>query len=437
MAEGASRKGGEKVKGFTFSDAVKTAIETGDTSDLKAISEIANQRLAALKAHRATEQTKARRKRGDGGTYQRGRVWWIFYTHNGKKIWESSRSGKEPDAQKLLKNRMGEIVTGNFLGTDAERVTVAELADDVVNDYRINQQDSLDKAIRSANRIKNFFGSAKAHTVRGDLVKKYIAKRQDENAANGTINRELAFLKRSFNLGIRNERIVRKPYIPLLQENNVRKGFFEYPEFVAVRDACPDYFKPVVTFAYYTGWREGEIFSLRWNQIDLQAQEIRLDAGETKNDEGRIIMLEGELLETLQAQWERRKVTQVPGFSPTLLCQYVFHRNGKQLKDIRDVWWGACVAAGLGQMIEVDGKKKYQGKLFHDFRRTGCRDMIRAGIPERVAMQISGHKTRSVFDRYNIVSTNDLKRAAKKRWEHVQEQEERAKKVVAMNRGKA
>jgi len=153
-------------------------------------------------------------------------------------------------------------------------------------------------------------------------------------------------------------------------------------------------------------------------------------------------MLDGELLETLQAQWERRKVVQLPGYSPTLLSHFVFHRNGKRIGgksgDIRDVWHNACIAAGLGQMIEIesDGKKKkyYQGKLFHDFRRTGCRDMIRAGIPERVAMKISGHKTRSVFDRYNIVSQNDLKEAARKRSEHAQTQS-RKSNVVSMKGG--
>src|SRR5262249_44866995 len=258
-------------------------------------------------------------------------------------------------------------------------------------------------------------------------------------AANATINRELAFLKRAYNLGIEAEKIVRKPYVPMLKEDNVRSGFFEYGEFLAVRDACADYFQPVVTFAYYTGWPKEEILSLRWSQVDLAAEEIRLEVGSDKNEEGRVIYLDGELLETLKTQWERRKVTQIPG-QPPILCPIVFHNNGKPIKDIRDVWHNACIAAGLGQMIEVErkGKKKqkYKGKFFHDFRRTGCRDMIRAGIHERVAMQISGHKTRSVFDRYNIVSPNDLREAARKRSEHVQEQEERARKVVAMNQNR-
>ena len=255
---------------------------------------------------------------------------------------------------------------------------------------------------------------------------------------NATINRELAFLKRAFNLGIETGKISRKPYIPMLKENNVRSGFFEWAEFAAIRDACPDYFKPVVTFAYYTGWRKEEILSLLWSQVDLASGEIRLEVGTDKNDAGRVIALDGELLEMMQAQWGRRKVVEIPGQSPALLCPYVFHRNGKLIGgsagDIRNVWQKACVEAGLGQMVEVErnGKKekKYSGKLFHDFRRTAVRDMIRAGVPERVAMMISGHKTRSVFDRYNIVSLNDLREAARKRWTHTREQEEKARKAL-------
>src|SRR5262249_14923412 len=173
-----------------------------------------------------------RRKRGDGGVYVRGRIWWVTYSNNGEKVCESSGSDKESEARKLLKKRMGEIVTGHFIGPDAERITVAELANDVVTDYRVNEQDSLDKAIRSAKRIKDFFGNTKAHALKGDSIKRFIAQRQTEGAANATINRELAFLKRAYNLGIEAEKIVRKPYVPMLKEDNVRSGFFEYGEFL-------------------------------------------------------------------------------------------------------------------------------------------------------------------------------------------------------------
>ncbi len=181
---------------------------------------------------------------------------------------------------------MGEIVTGNFIGPDAERATVAELADDVVTDYRVNEQDSLDKPIRSANRIKDFFGNAKAQGIKADQIKRFAAARQAEGATNGSINRELAFLKRAYNFGIEAEKIVRKPYIPMLKENNVRTGFFERGDLISLRDALVDYLKPVVTFAYYTGWRKQEILKLTWSQVDLHARTVRLNAGATKSDAG-------------------------------------------------------------------------------------------------------------------------------------------------------
>ncbi len=189
-----------------------------------------------------------------------------------------------------------------------------------------------------------------------------------------------------------------------------------------MRDSLPDYFQPVVTFAYHTGWRKREILSLKWNQVDLEARTIRLDPGTTKSREGRSIALDGELLQVIQRQWEKRKVAQIPGHSPTLLCPYVFHRDGRPIGDFRDAWAKGTKEAGL------------TGKIFHDFRRTAVRNMIRAGVPERVAMMISGHKTRSVFDRYNIVSEEDLKEAARKTWAHTQAQDT-ASKVVPLKSG--
>jgi len=287
----------------------------------------------------------------------------------------------------------------SFRRPDAERVTIRELAEQFLNDYRINQKKSLDKAQRMVKRhdddgkeidseLMAYFGDYKEHSLGTDCVKSYIANRLEAGAANATINRELAALRRMFNLGIQTGKIHRKPYIPMLKENNVRSGFFEHGEFVTFREALPDYLQPVVTFAYYTGWRRGNIFNLRWNQVDLNARTVRLNPGTTKNDAGQLGILKGELLEAIQKQWERRKVVTIPGQSPTLLCPYVFHRDGKPIKDPRKSWYKARGATGLTT------------KIPHDFRRTAVRDMVRAGLPERVAMMISGHKTHSVFDRY-------------------------------------
>jgi integrase len=373
---------------------------------------------------------KMKGKKGNGSVFQRGAVWWVKYYRNGKPYRESSKSTKEAVARRLLRKRQGEIAIGQFIGPDAERVAIRELAEDYLNDYRVNARKSLDKAERMVKRhdddgkemaseLMAYFGDCRAHNVATDNVKKYVVQRLDEGAANATINRELAALKRMFNLGLQAGKIQRKPYIPMLKENNARQGFFEHGEFVAFRNSLPEYFKPVVTFAYYTGWRKQEILSLKWNQVDLNARTVRLDVGTTKNDKGRLVILDGELLEVIQGQWERRKVAEIPGQSPTLLCSYVFHRDGKPIRDFRKAWDKAREETGLA------------AKTLHDFRRTAVRDMVRAGVNERVAMMISGHQTRSVFDRYNIVSEDDLKEAARKSWEHAQSQA-KASNVVAM-----
>jgi integrase len=384
---------------------------------------------SAQKKPRAERRREARKaKKGNGSVFPRGSVYWIKYYRNGKVYRESSGTVSETKARKLLNKRLGEIALGRFIGPDAERVTIRELAVQYLNDYRVNQKKSLDKAERMVKRhdddgkemdseLMAFFGDCKAHSVGTDRVKAYVAQRLEQGVANATVNRELAALKRMYNLGLQSETIHRKPYIPMLKENNARKGFFEHGEFIAFRNALPEYLKPVVTFAYYTGWRKQEILSLKWSQVDLNGRTVRLEVGTTKNDKGRLIVLDGELLETMQRQWERRKVAEIPGHSPTLLCPYVFHHDGQPVRDFRKAWYKARKETGLTT------------KILHDFRRTAVRDAVRAGVPERVAMMESGHKTRSVFDRYNIVSEDDLKEAARRRWEHAQNQAKAANVV--------
>lgn len=339
-----------------------------------------------------------------GCIYRRNKIYWIKYYRHGKQFAESTRSDKMEVAKRLLKLKEGETAQGKLPGICFDKVLFDDLAHDLQIDYEVNRRRSIERLKQSIAHLEDLFKGVKVVNIDTAKIRDYIAMRQKNKAANATINRELSALKRMFSLGAKSTppKVSSIPFISMLKEHNTRKGFFEHSEFLALREKLPDYLKGFATFGYKTGWRHSEIATLTWRHVDRERGTVMLDPGETKNQEGRTVYLDEELKLILNQNWNQR------GRGGKVLPWVFLNVQGAdRVKRFDKSWLTACIEAKIGS------------RLFHDLRRTAVRNMVRAGIPERVAMMISGHKTRSVFDRYNIVSENDLKIAAARQEEYL------------------
>lgn len=369
---------------------------------------------------------------------------WIKYLQHGRIVRESTGTDNIVKARRMLRDREGDVVKGVPVNPNVGKITFDEAATDMLNDYSMNRKRTHDDARRRIKKhLAPFFGNRRMITITTTDLRAYVAKRQKDGTplrqkrsgkakapeppadsearrpvSAGEINRELTVLKRMFSLAIQSGRLLHKPHFPMLRENNVRAGFFERGHYLSVLPHLPEAMRPVVTFAYVTGWRiNSEVLPLQWRQFDLKAGEVRLDPGTTKNLEGRVFYLTTELKKLFADQ---RKAADRIQRRKEMILQHVFFHDG--------ITKAGEVAFLAGHAISPSGfyhawcrarvKAGCPGSIPHDFRRTAIRNMVRAGVPERVAMKLSGHKTRSVFDRYNIVSDGDLRDAARRLEDH-------------------
>jgi integrase len=367
------------------------------------------------------------RTRGDGRIFTRkGTAYlWCAYFLRGKEYRESAGTTDLQAAEKFLKRRLKEVGADQigkaaFVGPQQERIKVGKLLDALEADYGLRGKDS--PQFRShLKHVRDYFGAWRAIEVSPEAVDKYIVARQASGSAAATINRSTQLLAQAFKLAVERRHLSTASQIRHLSEKgNARQGFFSDAEVRVLIQHLPPYLRDFVQFGYSTGWRKGEVASLRWS--DVEGDVIRLRAENSKNGEARTVTLGGDLADLIE---QRRGQRQVKTKSGATLALYVFHHEGTQIGDFRKAWATACVAAGLAHYVcdnckrtvgsrrcEECGKEaRYTGRIFHDLRRTAIRNMVRAGVPERVAMTISGHKTRAIFDRYNIVNEADLREA--------------------------
>ena len=144
-----------------------------------------------------------------------------------------------------------------------------------------------------------------------------------------------------------------------------------------------------------------EVQTLEWRQVDFKAGTVRLEVGTTKNEAVRMFPFDV-LPELCDLVEEQAAVTEAVEQRQGRIVRRVFHRDGRPIKDFRRAWKTACEAAGC------------PGCIPHDFRRTAARNLIRTGVSDKVAMELTGHKARSVFDRYDIVNEADLREGVRK-----------------------
>jgi integrase len=340
--------------------------------------------------------------RGQGRIYLRGNLYWICYYLRGEQFRESAGTSDAKQAQKMLNNRLREI-GADLLGArafttpKASKLTCHDLLDALKADYALRGKDS-GQNLSHLKRADDDFGTYVAATLTAEKIDAYAQARLAKGDKPASINRATQLLRQSFTLAIQRNHLSRAPFVRRLSEaGNTRQGFCEQATFAAIRGFLPKYLQDFCAFGYITGMRFGEIRSLAW--ANVKGDEIELQGADAKNGHARLIPM---VSPDLAAILKRRKEARTVKHNGTVqIASLIFHHNGHAIVDIRKAWRTATKKAGA------------PGLLFHDLRRSAVRNLDRAHVSRDVAMRITGHRTQSMFSRYNIVATEDVAHALK------------------------
>jgi integrase len=332
----------------------------------------------------------------------------VKYYQDGRPVYESTGTDKETEARTFLKKREGAVAEGKPVVPRLDRIEYEQARADLLAHYEATgSRDLVEVGYRLAHLDETFKDRRIAKIGPTDATA-YTVKRRGEGAADGTIRRELATLTTMLNLAAENGKLLRVPKLRKPRDGSPRQGFLEPDQAAAVaRHLAPD-LQVAAAIGYTLGWRTQEVLTRERRHLDLDAGTLRLGHDETKSGQPRIAYLPPELIGLLRDHLERvdalgkklgREISSLfPHFTAGRR-----HQAGDQRRDWRKAWTTACAKAGV------------PGTLRHDMRRSAVRNMVTLkGIPEHVAMKITGHETRRVFDAYNIVSPGDLQEAARK-----------------------
>jgi integrase len=290
-----------------------------------------------------------------------------------------------------LKILEGRIAKGEPITARTGKVLINELLDDYVTRYKVKRRITDDKDPRlrwhvlcRLKHIRPYLGEKRVADVTESVLTEYCQYRQQEGAANQTINLELAAIKSAFRLAYPGKVAV-IPKIEMLEVDNERDGFIDADEFAAVLRHCHALASAILRVAHITGWRIKSIMHLEWRQVDLKNGWVWLEANQTKNRFAVRWPLMAGLAEVFA---DRRRITDEVERCKGMVIPYVFHREGKPARSIRKTWENARVKAGLPQ------------RVIHDFRGTATVNLLEAGVDLPKVMGMVGFKSLQMVNRY-------------------------------------
>jgi integrase len=354
----------------------------------------------------------AKRDRGTGGLFRikGSKNYYAQIYRDGRPCRITTGTDVKQEAQGFLRNLLTDADKGKAFIGDVQKITYGDLRAALIQNYTERGNRSLlvhangTEFINGLEVLDEFYGyksekepGVSVTKMTTDSAREFATKRLAEGVTNSTVNNSLKLIRRMLRIAHEDGKIQVVPKIRMYKANGARKGFLLREKFDELIAHLPVHLRPLITFLYFCGVRLGEALQIEWSQVDLNGALIRIEDEQAKSGEARTVPLP----DVLVAMLRQVEPKAGPVFDST---------------NLRKAWNKACDETGLGTLEKIDaqGNRRYTGLIVHDLRRSAIKNLMKAGVNEKVAMAISGHKTRAVFDRYHIVDETDVLEAMRK-----------------------
>jgi integrase len=326
------------------------------------------------------------------GLYKRGQVWHMSFVYKGKRCRKSTGTEDKKLAQRILDKVKGQVAEGKWFQKLPER-SFQEMMQKFLNEHA-SKKASYRTFMGHVENMTAFFGNCSLFQITPRLINEYKNKRHSDGVKSATINRELATLKKAFNLALKEwEWIESNPVsrVSMEPEDNKRDRWLTLHEEETLLKACPYWLREVVVFALNTGMRLSEILELSWEAVDFSRKTVTVF--KSKNKERRTLPLNGSAIELLKSKAKVRLIkTNLVFYGP----------RGHNLLGKRNVSWVFHTVAGRAEISDF---------RFHDLRHTFATRLIQAGVDLYKVQRLLGHKSPSMTQRYAHHWPESLRRA--------------------------